>query len=119
MSVNAPIQESDYWFVGADKTFRYTIVDANGAPQDVTGWTFTWVLRQPASGATALISKTLGSGISVVGSAANGVIDVAIAAADTASLASGTYFYTLWRTNTGSKTELAFGDAVLRQPAST
>jgi hypothetical protein len=36
---------------------------------------------------------------------------------DTIDLAPGTYFYTFRRTNAGAETVLAFGDAVLQQPA--
>jgi hypothetical protein len=118
MSVYAPIKRDDGWFKGADKVFRYQIVDSAGAAQDVTSWTFEWVLRRTPAGATAHISKTLGSGIALVGAAGLGVIDVTILDTDTDALtAAEDYFFTLWRTNDNAEVELAYGEAVLRQPA--
>ena len=85
------------------------------AVQDISAWTLEWVLREGPAGAVQ-ITKTVGSGITLT-DAANGVLQVAIADSDTLTMSPKTYFYTLRRTGDGNEVVLAFGDAVLRQPA--
>ena len=78
---------------------------------DISGWTFTWVLRA-SSGGTVILSKS-GS----IQSAVNGVVEFTIADTDTDAMNSGTYYYAMRRTNDGSETVLAYGRAVLRRAA--
>jgi hypothetical protein len=116
MSKDSPITQSDHWFTGEDRTLRFSVVDADGLAQNISGWTLEWVLRERPWGTEALISKTTGAGITIT-NAAGGVCEVAIADDDTINLAPGAYVHTLRRSNAGAETVLAFGDAVLQQPA--
>jgi hypothetical protein len=116
MSKNSPITAADHWFIGEDRTFRFTVFDETGAVQNISGWTLEWVLRERPWGAQALITKTTGAGITIT-NAAGGVCEMTLADDDTINLPPGTYFYTFRRTNAGSETVLAFGDAILQQPA--
>ncbi len=116
MSKDSPITKTDNWFLGEDRKLRFTVEDASGLAQDISGWTLEWVLRERPWGTQALITKTTGAGITIT-NASGGVCEVAIADDDTLSLPPGGYFHTLRRTNAGAETVLAFGDAVLQQPA--
>lgn len=117
MSVESPIRESHKWFRGADKNFRFTVLDDDGVAVDITGWAVEWVVRKhKGDQGTALLSKTAGSGI-ILTTPASGILTVAVADTDTDGIPAGTYYYTLWRTDAGVEVELAFGEAVLRQPA--
>ena len=116
MSKNSPINATDHWFIGEDRTLRFTVFDSTGAVQNISGWTLEWVLRERPWGTQALITKTTSAGVTIT-NAAGGVCEVAVADDDTINLAPGAYFHTLRRTNAGAETVLAFGDAVLQQPA--
>ena len=120
MARDAPIRETDNWFIGEDQLLRFTIDDGaipTPAASDITGFALEWVLRLSPGGPVALIAKTTGAGI-VITDGPNGVCEVAIDDGDTINLQpSARYFHTLRRTDAGFETVLAFGDAVLRQAA--
>jgi hypothetical protein len=67
--------------------------DENGAALDLTGMTLTYALSRTAEDASPLITKTIGSGITVI-SAAGGQIQIDLLSADTASLL-GEYYHEL------------------------
>jgi hypothetical protein len=77
--------------------------------QNVTGWTTSWLLYT-ASGVTAATLTKSGAVIT----ADEGVIDVAIADTDTATLTPREYWYKFRRTDDGSEQVLAFGAFHLR-----
>ena len=116
MSIDAPIATADNWFIGEDRTLEFTVVDSAGTAQNITGWALEWVLRDAPGNATALLTKTVGDGITITDGAA-GRCDVAIADTDTESLSPNLLFHTLRRTDDGLETVLAFGEALLKQAA--
>ncbi len=71
------------------------LVDNTGAAVDVTGHTATWVLSASNEFTSPVLTKTVGSGITLSGTA--GFI-LALAAADTTDL-SGKYYHRLTDTN--------------------
>lgn len=126
--------ESLRWFTGEDKRLTFAIygsdavVDENGVvsgtPQDVSGWTFSWMVkRNPQRDADALIAKsTSHSEIEIVGTydadpAVNTQrVRVEITDDDLAALRSGVaYYHELKRTDPGLETVLAHGTLVLAQ----
>jgi hypothetical protein len=102
--------KSGTWFAGADTVLRFTFSGI-----DVTGWALEWTCRRAAgeSGA-ALITKTSAAGIAIVSGT---VVDVSIAAADSAKLLPGVYQHALARTGAGNARPLAYGYAVLEKAA--
>lgn len=108
MSTNSPITVADGWFKAEDKSFVFNIVGPTGTPQDITGYTIKWVLSATDGGA-ATLSKTAS-----LTTPASGVCTVAVASTDTSGLTAQDYFYTLWRTDAGSKTLLSYGTATLQ-----
>jgi hypothetical protein len=76
--------------------------------QDVTGWTFEWILKDGPD-TTAVLSV-----VPSITDAATGVVDTIVADTDTVLLVAKKYWYTFKRTNAGNETILAYGDAVLR-----
>jgi hypothetical protein len=107
MSTQSNITASDGFFIGEDKSLVFTIYDANGAVQNITGWTISWLLSATNSG-TAILTKS-----ATLTTPASGVCTVTVASGDTSGLTPGTYYYTLRRTNSGSKAELAYGSCDL------
>lgn len=85
-------------------TLRFTLL----TPQDVTGWTTQLIIRRGRDGA-ALLTVT-GNTVSV----GTGVFTAALTKAQTLSLASGDYYFTFQRTNTGSEDLLAHGALTVR-----
>lgn len=108
MSVKADITAADGWFVAEDKSFVFTIQSTSGGNQNITGWTIQWKLAATQGGA-AILTKT-----ATPTSPSTGVCTVTIASADTIGLSAGSYFYTLRRTDTGQRSELAYGGATLQ-----
>jgi hypothetical protein len=108
----ASITDADGWFIGEDKTLQFTIADSTGATINITGWQVTFKMSSSLSG-DMLFTKTVGSGITLT-SPTSGILQVLSSSADTLSLAPGTYFYALRRTDTGFKAELDYGSVVLK-----
>lgn len=114
MSKESPITYADKWFVNEDKILEFTVVDADEVAIDISTYTLSWELKEEENSSDNLISKTTGSGISLVTDGSDGKCQVAIDAADTASLVAGKYWHELRRTGTGTGGVLSFGNAVLR-----
>jgi hypothetical protein len=83
---------------------------------DITGWALTFTIKlDPGDAGTVLVTKTVGSGITIT-DGPNGKADVVIAEADGEKLlADHEYDYDLWRTDSGNKTPLTFGRIKLRE----
>jgi hypothetical protein len=79
-----------------DRTFTVTV---GGTALNLTGYTAAMQVRESAGAATALVSLTNGSGITLGGTA--GTIGVIVAATATAALSSGSYSYDI-ELNSGS-----------------
>ena len=107
MSTQSNITASDGFFIGEDKSLVFTIYTSAGAAQDITGWTISWLLSATNSGAATLTKSA------TLTTPASGICTVAVASGDTSGLTPGTYYYTLRRTDSGSKAELAYGTCEL------
>jgi hypothetical protein len=99
-----------------DLTLRFTM----SPPRDVASWTVTFKVDRKLAGA-ADITKTVGSGVTLADTG-KGVIEVALAKADTSSLTVSTglasgegYVWELKRTNSGSNVVLARGQLILER----
>lgn len=92
---------------GEDIEIDWTIYAsaADGAAVvDLTGWTFSFKLKRFASDA----DPSLATAVNTILVAAAGTVKTVLAAADTLLL-EGTYQYSFWRTNSGSKACLSAG----------
>lgn len=124
MATESPISRAAGWFAGEDKVLKFPVYQADGVtPEDVTGWAFAWVLRKRDDDPDppVLEKTTVGGGITITGTynadpAVNTQrVEVAIADTDTENLDAGRYRHSLKRTDEGSETILAFGDAYLQR----
>jgi hypothetical protein len=89
-------------------TFDRTLTITNGGTaMNLTGYTAAMQVREAAGAATALISLTNGSGLTLGGTA--GTIGITIAATATAGVASGSYSYDLELNSGGTITRLLEG----------
>lgn len=127
MPTESNITKADEWFSGTDKVLQFTVVDSAGVAQSITGWALQWGLwRYPvtraASGVTtALVSKTVGSGITIT-NGAGGICQVTVTDADIDGLEGGDsplYYHELRRTDGGNEDILSYGTVVLRQSPSS
>lgn len=87
---------------GEDVTLTYTLLDTDGDPLDLTGWTASWRVWTP--GNENVLTKT----VTISGTPTSGVCTVALAAADLV-MAPNVYRYELRRTNSGSVTSVVVG----------
>lgn len=141
MAYNRDIVAADKVFFDTDRKLRFTLyagepTDAQIAAgtaviQDATGMALIWVLKKTTKSATALISKTSGSGIALTGvfNASPAIntqrVEVTLSDKDTYSpnanppinIKPGPYFHALKRTDTGAETILCWGAFLLQQAA--
>lgn len=109
MSTEANITSG--FFRGEDKALVFTIKDAGGAVINITGWTIGFRMSQSQWGAASIIKAA------TLTTPASGICTVTLSSGDTSSLTQDgqptTYYYTLRRTDTGSRTELAYGQIII------
>lgn len=124
MAIRQDISRDLQFFIGEDKTIEFEVLQSDGAtPQDVSGWALEWDMRAKVSDAAALLAKTSGSGIAVMGvySAVRATntqrVAVTIAAEDTDALSSGRHAHALKRTDDGNEAVLSYGDCELQRSA--
>lgn len=118
MALKMDILASDRWFTNADYQINFQIFqDDEVTPQDISGWTFSWVVKKRKTDvdASALLAKASGGDGIEITSAATGIGRVEIDAADTADLRGATYWHELKRTGTGVGTVNIQGLAVLQK----
>ena len=92
---------------GDDKTVRFTVTDQDGVAQDLTGASATWAFSRRARRA-AIATKTVGSGITI-SDAANGIVDVTVARADTETIEGDFYHELEIVDGGGTKSTAAYG----------
>lgn len=85
---------------GDDQTVRFTVTTSTWAAQDVSAWSFAFTVKSSPDDAigSALFQKTTGGGGIALTTPLSGIVDVSIAAADTAAMA-GNYYYDLQGTD--------------------
>ena len=95
---------------GDTKNISITITDSAGDAVDLTGATSIWAIY---SGGTALLTKTSAAGAITYGGASTNVATVAVAAADTESIAGGVYRHELEITDTSGNVSTACSGTVV------
>lgn len=112
MAIESSISKALGWWLHERKNFDYTVVDDAGDAVDLTGLALEWRLLTSRAASPALIEKTTGAGISVVG-ASNNIARVQIEVADYGDIRAGTYYCELW--DRDADLLLSYGDVVLQQ----
>lgn len=125
--------ETDRIFIDTDltksfhvKNFDPTDGNTDGTvAKDITGWEITFDVRKQDKSSTVLLTKSVGSGITISGvfnsTASSNLQRAVLVLADTdltiAQFSSdgGTFRYSLKRTDAGAETILAFGDFVVER----
>jgi hypothetical protein len=105
-------------YIGDDHLLQFTLT-SGGSPFNLTGVLGVKWACAVLSGASlvlpATISKTLGSGVTVI-NAAGGIVQVAIQKTDTQNVVARTYRHNLEvTTSDGAETTFAEGDLILKQ----
>jgi hypothetical protein len=97
---------------GADWYLDVTYDNPNGTPVNLTSYTAALQLRSLPESATAVLSLSTGSGITITG--ASGLVAIRATATQTRAIDEGTYFYDLEITSLQSVvTRLIQGQAVV------
>jgi len=117
------IGQSDDWFIGEDKTLAFEIYSSDEATiQNVSTWAMAFYFRRMIEADTKLFTKTTGGATITITGSYNSDPDtntqrtnVIIDDTDTDNLQAGKYHYSLWRTDSGNETVLAYGEAVLKK----
>jgi hypothetical protein len=122
----APITAADNYFLGSDATLEFTVYDSNSTeetikngtatPQDISGWSFEYVVRRDPESINQTFRKTTDDDISVT-DGPNGQVQVTIFDTDTRDLTAGVYYYTLRRNDPLFHNPVAFGEFVMLQGA--
>jgi hypothetical protein len=127
MALNADIADANRYFTGEDKSLAFTVYEpgtsqaaaeaGSGTPQNISGWTLSWMVKRfkTDADADALVTKTTGDGIMLT-TPASGLCTVTVEDSDIDALQAGaTYYHELKRTNAGFETVLSQGLFVLSQ----
>ena len=97
---------------GADWFFNVTYEQPAGTPVNITNYTAALQLRSLPQSATAVLSLTTGSGITITG--ASGLVAVHATAVQTGAIVAGDYYYDLEITSpSGVVTRLVQGQALV------
>jgi hypothetical protein len=101
-------------FRGEDKVLSVTVDNGATPPVavNITGWTLSFTLRLTAGDATALVTKTTASGISLT-APLTGVLQVLLEDVDTVALSPGKYAYDVKRMDAGAEAVLVYGTLTL------
>jgi hypothetical protein len=99
------------------KVITVTITTSAGAVKDLTSATATWNVRQKLNDTANLISKTVGSGITLT-DADGGVLTITIDTADTSAM-SGKYFHELRVVDSDSHEEVVLVGTLTVNPSMT
>lgn len=95
-------------YAAQDNRFPFTLRQDDGSPEDLTGWSFEFTVRENPTG-PVIVRKTSSSGITVT-SLAGGLVDVVTLAADTSGLMTDReMYYMLRRSDSGNTRVLAEG----------
>ena len=116
--IESSIAETQHLIIGEDRPLRWNVTDSAGSAQAMTGWTLEFNLLDQRGG-TALVTKTP---TIQNGNGTNDQAALTLTASDwTASGLdeSGSRFYTLSRTDSGSVAVLAFGEVVVHNALAT
>jgi len=96
------------FFAGEDIELEVTLSPA----VNITTWTLTFTLKESLTAASALVTKTVGSGITIT-DGANGIFVVSLPAASTNQTARK-YVYDIWKTNSGGSAVLCNGQCNIK-----
>lgn len=120
MAQKVDILDDDRWYTNSDFVINCFIKQADGVTaQNVSGYTFSWLLKKRAADAdaSAILTKTTVSGITIVDAPA-GHVRITIANGDTdGTVKSGMYLHELKRTDTGFEVVVVSGLAKLLRSA--
>jgi hypothetical protein len=102
-------QQDIEMFSGDDKSLAVTVYAEDGiTPVDITGFTVTWILSARPTGSVAIVTKTVGSGITLT-DPGNGVFTVTLADTDTDALLGKYYHQARITDQSGNKSTVLFG----------
>jgi ABC-type nickel/cobalt efflux system permease component RcnA len=106
VSYNVTIDQGATWYLNVEYD------NPNGTPVNLTGYTAALQLRSLPESATAVLSLSTGSGITITG--ATGLVAISATATQTRAIDEGTYYYDLEITSAaGVVTRLVQGQAVV------
>jgi hypothetical protein len=96
------------FYKGEDVLITVTMTPAT----PITGWTLQFTVRKQYGDLTALVTKTIGAGITIT-DATNGVFKITLASADTSGFDLRAYVYDIQRIDAGNRTVLTIGNLTL------
>ena len=110
-----PAVEADFiLYKGEDASVTVTVYQSNGTtPQDITGWSVSFVLHATRNDGLALVTKTVGSGIALT-TPGSGLLTITLEDTDTSGLDPGWYRFYVARTGAGVEAVLTTGRVHLR-----
>lgn len=105
----------DLYFSGDHLVLEVTVQDDAGSVLDLTGiQALVWELAKTVKSSTAHVTKSIGSGITVI-NATSGRVDVAIVPADTASLKGEKYHEMQMTDSNGNVSTVMYGKFTITQ----
>lgn len=113
MALRSDITEQDTWFKGEKKELRWIIDDgAGGVPPGMDPWVMLFIMRMTADSPQVMLQLDV-----VTEDPGDGTVLCNVVHGDTIDIPSGDYYYNVVRVDTGEEQVLAYGDALLMEPA--
>jgi len=109
MAGNTAVVVNIAMFQGEDRIISDTIYAPNGNVQNISGWNVAFSMFALSDPSTVFVSKTVAGGGINLSDPTNGVLQVLIARADTISVFTGQYEYSVVRTDPGNDITLSRG----------
>lgn len=103
-------------FLGEDKAVKLQVLDVDGVPVDITGWTVACEIALFEGAAVLTLPATIAGVYSATLADNLQRATVTLTAAQTAALTAPHYRHCWRRTDVGSITVLAYGDFILEDP---
>ena len=103
-------------FVGQDLDFVFEVLDRDGDPVDVSGWSFSMVISPSTTAAATLTLPGSVSGTYNATRASNTQrVTFSLSDTDSAKLTNKAYHYSVWRTDAGAERPVSYGKFILER----
>lgn len=109
-----PFTDLNFIFLGTDNILKFE-PDPDEAVQDITGWILVFNVKDASKrSSTALITKTVGSGITITNGPA-GLYQVSLTANDLDNLSPMKYYWEVSRDDVNNQYVMAYGIFVAKE----
>ena len=98
---------------GDYKDLTVSVTDSTGSNKVITGCAITWVVKANENDTTPLITKSVGSGITILPNPNDYKFTISLASADSTNIPQGVYYHEARLTDLSAKSEVVMRGRLL------